>query len=168
MPTRRPWQPKIWAIRRTVVVLPLVPATATTGIRPLSLAENMVETIASPTARPLPNDGCKCMRKPGAALTSTTPTACSFNERCTLSHTRSTPHTSNPTICAAATAQAASSGCTSSVTSVAVPPVLRLALLRRITRAPFCGTESTVKFCAARLANAISSIRILVKEVAWP
>ena len=35
-------------------------------------------------------------------------------------------------MCAAATARAATSGCTSSVTSVAVPPVLRLALLRRI------------------------------------
>ena len=45
-------------------------------------------------------------------------------------------------MCAAATARAATSGCTSSVTSVAVPPVDRLALLRRMTRWPTGGTES--------------------------
>ena len=128
----------------------------------------MLEIIASPTGRPLPNDGCKCIRKPGAAFTSTTPPPCFSSERCTLSHTTSTPQISKPIMIAAATALAAKSGCTSSVTSVAVPPVLKLALLRNTTRAPLFGTLSTVKFCAAKLASAISSIRILVNEVACP
>jgi hypothetical protein len=51
--------------------------TATTGIRPSSPSGNMLEIIASPTGRPLPNDGLMCMRRPGAALTSTMPPPCS-------------------------------------------------------------------------------------------
>jgi hypothetical protein len=59
-----------------------------------------------------------------------------------LSHTTSTPQMSRPMLRAAAMARSATSGCTSSVTSVAVPPVDRLALLRRITRLPLGGTDS--------------------------
>jgi hypothetical protein len=77
MPVRRPpLAVSRWAIRRTVVVLPLVPVTATTGMRPSSPSSNMEEMIASPTARPLPKDGDRCMRRPGAALTSTMPPFC--------------------------------------------------------------------------------------------
>ena len=168
MPVRKPAALNRWAIRRTVVVLPLVPVTAITGIRPSLPSSNMVETIASPTLRPLPNEGEMCMRKPGAALTSTMPPFCSSIGFKTLSQTKSTPQISSPTICAAAIARAATSGCTSSVTSVAEPPVDRLALLRKLTRRPFGGTESAVKPWSARLAKAISSKRILVSEVAWP
>jgi hypothetical protein len=85
-----------------------------------------------------------------------------------LSHTTSTPQMCRPTICAAAMARAATSGCTSSVTSVAVPPVLRLALLRRMTRRPLAGIDSGVSSCTSRRATAMSSKRILVSEVAWP
>ena len=63
---------------------------------------------------------------------------------------------------AAATARAATSGCTSSVTSVAVPPVLRLALLRSTTRRPFSGTSSGDRPCTPSRASAISSRRIRV------
>ncbi|MNL22773.1 hypothetical protein D3C87_1441330 [compost metagenome] len=69
---------------------------------------------------------------------------------------------------AADTARAAISGWTSSVTSVADPPVLRLALLRRKIRVPGAGTESASKPCFCNVASAMSSKRILVSEVACP
>ena len=106
------------------------------------------------------------MRKPGAAFTSTMPPPCASSGCNTLSHITSTPQISKPIICAAATAVAANSGCTSSVTSVAEPPVLKLALLRITTRCPLLGTESAFKFCSAKVPNAMSSMRILVSEVA--
>ena len=59
-------------------------------------------------------------------------------------------------------------GWTSSVTSVAVPPVLRFALLRRRTRVPARGTESSSNPCFASVAMAMSSSGIRVREVAWP
>ena len=168
MPTRSPWVRNKWEVRRTVVVLPLVPVTAMTGTRPSSPLGNMVAMTASPTSRPLPNDGLRCMRKPGAALTSTTPPLCSSIGSKTDSQTTSTPQISSPTICAAAMARAATSWCTSSVTSVAVPPVERLALLRKMTRVPLAGIEFSSKPCSLSRFLAISSKRILVSEVAWP
>ena len=166
MPTRFPLVPSKCAVRRTVVVLPLVPETATTGIRALSPAANMLEIMASPTCRGLPNDGLKCMRKPGAALISTMPARCSSIGFKMVSATRSTPAISKPTICAAVTMRAASSGCTSSVTSVALPPVLKLALFRSRTRLPFSGIAWASSPCVASVARAISSKRILVNAVA--
>ena len=168
MPTRRPWALSKCAVRRTVVVLPLVPVTAITGTRPLPPSGNMWSMTALPTSRPLPNEGPMCMRKPGAALTSTMPPFCSSSGRETDSHTTSTPQMSTPTIWAAATTRAATSGCTSSVTSVAVPPVDRLALLRKITRRPLAGTDSGSRSCARSRPMAMSSNRILVKDVEWP
>ena len=168
MPTRAPVAASRWAIRRTVVVLPLVPVTATTGMRPSSPSPNMVEMMASPTGRPLPYEGARCMRRPGAALTSTTAPSCSSSGRETVRQTTSTPQMSRPTVCAASTARAAHSGWTSSVTSVALPPVLRLALLRSITRAPAGGTQSAVSPCMARRVAATSSRRMRVSEVEWP
>src|SRR5574343_252955 len=141
MPTRRPFDSKMRPIRRLVVVLPLVPAMATTGMRALSPSGNIMPTMASPTARPLPKEGARCMRRPGAALTSTMPPPCSSSGLCMVSQTTSMPAMSRPTVCAAATAAAASSGWTSSVTSVAVPPVDRLALLRSTTRTPRGGDQ---------------------------
>ena len=168
MPTRRPAVLSMCVIRRAVVVLPLVPVTAIAGTRPSSPWPNRCAMMASPTLRPLPNEGVRCMRRPGAAFTSTMPPCCCSSGSSTDCATRSTPQTCRPTVCAAATAQAAMSGCTSSVTSVAVPPVLRLALLRRITRLPLTGTASGVRPCRPRRATAMSSKRILVSEVAWP
>ena len=168
MPTRRPLAASRWAIRRVVVVLPLVPVTATTGTRPSSPGANRREITASPTSRPLPYDGERCMRRPGAALTSTMPPPVSSSGRTTVSQTTSTPQISRPTMRAAVTARAATSGCTSSVTSVALPPVDRLALLRSTTRRPFSGTSSAVRPWICSRATAMSSMRILVSEVAWP
>ena len=145
MPTRLPLVLSKWAVSRTVVVLPFVPVTATTGMRALSPSANIVETIASPTGRALPKEGLRCMRKPGAALISTIPARCSSIGLATVSATRSTPAMSRPTICAAVIMRAANSGCTSSVTSVALPPVLKLALLRNRIRLPFSGMDCAVK-----------------------
>ena len=103
MPTRWPAAPSRCAVRRTVVVLPLVPATATTGMRPSSPSAYMLAMMASPTLRPLPKDGFRCMRRPGAALTSTTPPCCSSSGYSTLSATMSTPQMSRPIIRAADT-----------------------------------------------------------------
>jgi hypothetical protein len=91
---------------------------------------NSRSTTASPTARPLPKEGARCMRRPGAAFTSTMPPPCSSSGLQHVSQTTSTPQMSRPIICAAADGARRQSGCTSSVTSVAVPPVDRLALLR--------------------------------------
>ena len=168
MPTHSPFWVSRWEMRRTVVVFPFVPVTATIGIRPFSPFLNILEIIASPTARPLPNEGARCIRNPGAAFTSTIPPPWSSKGRKMLSATTSTPQICKPTICAAATARAATSGCTSSVTSVAEPPVDKFALLRRFTRWPLAGTVSGVTPWCARQVRAISSMRILVSEVECP
>jgi hypothetical protein len=73
------------------------------------------------------------MRKPGAALISQIAPPASLYD-CAMSGVRkSTPPTSSPTACTARTAISRLSGCTTSVTSAAVPPVLRLAVRRSIT-----------------------------------
>ena len=72
IPTRRPMSLRMWAIIRTVVVLPFVPVTATIGIRE---AETPAGNSESMTGRATycgsPSVGWVCIRKPGAALTST-------------------------------------------------------------------------------------------------
>ena len=123
-------------MNRVVVVLPLVPVTAAMGIRPSSPSGKSVAMIASPTGRETPTEGCKCIRKPGAALTSTTTPDCSSSGALMSVATISTPAMSRPITCAASTARAATCGWTRSVTSMAVPPVLKLPLRRMSTLAP--------------------------------
>jgi hypothetical protein len=128
----------------------------------------MLAMIASPTGRPLPNDGCRCMRRPGAALISTMPPPCSRagagrcrrrrrRRRCRGRWSVPQPPPARQT-----------SGWTSSVTSVAVPPVDRLALLRRTTRLPLRRNRFGRQPGAGQAASATSSRRMLVSEVAWP
>ncbi len=57
---------------------------------------------------------------------------------------KSTPPTSSPIAFTARSAISTLSGCTRSVTSVAVPPVERLPVERRNTRSPSAGTVSFV------------------------
>ena len=168
MPTHRPLLASTCAIKRVVVVLPLTPVTATTGMRASSPCRNICCITASPILRPLPYEGVRCIRNPGAAFTSTTPPFCSSSGRMMFSTTTSTPQTCKPTMAAASIARAATSGWTSSVTSVALPPVERLALLRKTTRRPTSGMDSGDICCSARQATAISSKLILVSEVACP
>ena len=120
-------------MKRVVVVLPLVPVTAAMGIRPSSPSGKSVATMASPTGREMPTEGCKCIRRPGAALTSTITPPCSSSGALMSVATTSTPAMSRPITWAASTARAATCGWTRSVTSMAVPPVLRLPLRRMRT-----------------------------------
>ena len=83
------------AIRRTVVVLPLVPVTATTGMRPSSPSANMLADDRLADRRgPCRRRARGACAGPGAALTSTTPPPCSSSGRSTLSQTTSTPQMS--------------------------------------------------------------------------
>ena len=168
MAVRQPCEVNRWAITRVVVVLPLVPVTATRGMRPSSPGANSSSTMGTPTLRGRPKEGARCMRRPGAALTSTMPPLCSSRGLSMVSQTTSTPQICRPMVCAASMARAAISGCTSSVTSVALPPVDRLALLRSTTRWPWAGTLSGVRPSLAMRAMAISSRRTLVNAVPWP
>ena len=87
---------KICAMNRVVVVLPLTPVTATIGMRPSSPSGNIMSTIASPTGRETPADGSRCIRRPGAALTSTITPPCSSSGRLMSWATTSTPAISRP------------------------------------------------------------------------
>ncbi len=124
--------------------MPLTPETATRGMRPFCPGGNIMSMMASPAGRGFPDDGSRCIRSPGPAFTSTTAPCWASSGLLTSSATTSTPAMSSPTVRAASIARAASSGWTSSVTSVAVPPVLRLPLRRISTRASAGGTESGV------------------------
>ncbi len=153
-------------MKRVVVVLPFTPVTAQTGMRPSSPSGKRVATMASPTGREMPTEGCKCIRSPGAALTSTTTPPCSSRGRLMSAATMSTPAMSRPITAAASTARAATWGCTRSVTSMAVPPVLRLPLRRIKTIAPAAGTESGASPCSASTASDTGSSLILLSTVA--
>ena len=71
MPTLRPMPRKMCAIIRVVVVLPLEPVTAMIGIRLGVPGGNSRSTTGFATYCGSPSVGCVCMRKPGAAFTST-------------------------------------------------------------------------------------------------
>ncbi len=60
------------AVRRVVVVLPLVPVMAMMGMRLGVPGGKSMSTTGSATLRPMPSVGSRCMRKPGAAFTSST------------------------------------------------------------------------------------------------
>ena len=166
MPTVAPPVEARWEISRTTVVLPLVPVTAAVGIRPSSPGPNSESTIAAPTLRGVPTVGSRCIRSPGAALTSMITPRCDSSDLVTSSVTRSIPATSRPTTLAASIARAATSGCTRSVTSSAEPPVLRLALRRSSTERPASGTLWSVRPCSRSTATATSSIIIGLSDVA--
>ena len=133
VPTVAPPTVAMWERRRTTVVLPLVPVTAATGIRPSSPGAKSVSMIAAPTLRGLPTAGSRCIRRPGPALTSMNTPPCNSSGREMSVAMQSMPAISRPMILAASIARAAISGWTMSVTSSAVPPVERLALRRSTT-----------------------------------
>ena len=70
MPTLRPMPLKMWLIIREVVVFPLVPVTATIGIRDGAPGGNSMSTTGLEMNCGSPMVGWVCIRKPGAALTS--------------------------------------------------------------------------------------------------
>ena len=132
------------ASMRAVVVLPLVPVTAAIGIR-LGLPGGNSMSITGPaTSRARPSLGAMCMRKPGAALISQIAPPISLYDSVMSVVRKSTPPTSRPIAFTARSAISTLSGCTRSVTSVAVPPVERLPVERRNTCSPSAGTVSWV------------------------
>ena len=97
-------------MQRAVVVFPFVPVTATMGMRALSPSWKAELMMASPTGRGVPSEGSMCMRRPGAAFTSTmAPRVTSSGWSMRLA-TMSMPATSSPIMVAASMARSATSG----------------------------------------------------------
>ena len=116
---------------RVVVVLPLVPVMAAMGMRDGDPGGKSMSITWPATSRGVPSLGATCMRKPGAALTSQmAPPVVLYDSAMSVAR-KSTPATSRPIACAARTAISRLSGWTTSVTSMAVPPVERLPVERR-------------------------------------
>ena len=130
---------------RAVVVLPLVPVMAAIGMRDGVPGGKSMSSTGPATSRGFPSLGAMCIRKPGAAFTSQmAPPPLSWYD-CVMSGVRkSTPPTSSPMASTVRTAISRLSGCTKSVTSIAVPPVERLPVERRYTTSPAAGTVCRV------------------------
>ena len=119
---------------RTVVVFPLVPVTAITGIvDSLPGGYSMSMIGAADVARlALGRDAC-ASGCPAPAFTSMITAPFSRNGTEMSSVSTSMPAMSRPTIPAAISQAVTLSGCISSVRSIDVPPVERLAVPRRQT-----------------------------------
>ncbi len=168
MPTRRPMSLRMWAIIRTVVVLPLVPVTPMIGMRAFEPTGNSRSMTGLATYCGSPSVGLVCIRNPGAALTSTMAPPCSRMGTPMSGTTMSMPAMSRPTTCAAVSAISMFSGWVSIVRSMAVPPVDMLPVSASWTRVPASGTESSVKPCFAMSSRAASSSLIRVSTFSWP
>src|SRR6187549_3294568 len=81
---------------------------------------------------------------------------------------KSTPPTSRPIARTARTAMSRLSGWMTSVTSVAVPPVERFAVLRRYTICPAGGTEPACSPARASICSACASSSRRVRTFSWP
>ena len=124
----------MWAIIRTVVVLPFVPVTATIGIRADEPAGNSESMTGRATYCGSPSVGWVCIRNPGAALTSTIAPPVSRTGVAMSGQMKSMPATSRPTIRAAVSAISTLSGCASMVRSIDVPPVDMLPVRASLTQ----------------------------------
>ena len=113
MPTLRPMPLKTWVIIREVVVFPLVPVTATIGMRLGAPGGNSGSTTGLATYCGSPIVGWVCMRKPGAALTSQIAPPVSRTGSAMSGEMKSMPATSSPTTRAASSAISTLSGCAS-------------------------------------------------------
>ena len=92
-----------------------------------------------------PSVGWVCIRKPGAALTSTMPPPVSRTGTSMSGQMKSMPAMSRPTTRAAVSAISTLSGWASSVRSMDVPPVDMLPVSASLTKAPSGGTSSGVR-----------------------
>jgi len=100
-PTDLPLACMIAAIMRAVVVLPLVPVTATIGTRVGAPGGKSMSTTARPGWRGNPSVGWVCIRKPGAALISTMPPPTSRTDWLISGQMKSIPAMSRPSVIAA-------------------------------------------------------------------
>ena len=141
MPTLRPKPLKMWAIIREVVVLPLVPVTATIGTREGAPGGKSRSTTGLAMNCGTPTVGCVCIRKPGAALTSTMAPPVSRTGAAMSGQMKSMPATSRPTIRAASSAISTLSGWASKVRSTEMPPVDMLPVRASLTMTPASGTS---------------------------
>ena len=110
IPTRRPISLRMWAIIRTVVVLPFVPVTATIGMRAGVPDGKRPSITGRATYCGSPSVGWVCIRKPGAALTSTIAPPVSRTGVAMSGQMKSMPATSRPMIRAAVSAISTLSG----------------------------------------------------------
>ena len=117
-----------------------VPTMPITGMRPESFGPNKWSTTALPTGRGWPTAGFTCMSRPGPALTSITAPRVSCKGRPMSSVTISMPAMSRPITRAASVADAATSGCTLSVTSRLRLP-LRCTTTERSFSTTLCGSS---------------------------
>jgi len=141
-PTFLPALLAICAVILVVVVLPLVPVMAMIGILPALPFGKSISTTGSATFLANPSEGSICILKPGAAFTSKiAPPFSETGVRRSLAMI-SMPQISNPMILAIRSHITMFAGCTSSVTSLEVPPVERLAVGFSNTSSPFGGTVS--------------------------
>ena len=144
MPTLRPMPLKMWVIIREVVVLPLVPVTATIGIREVAPGGKSMSTTGLAMNCGSPIVGWVCIRKPGAALTSQIAPPVSRTGSVMSGQMKSMPAMSRPTMRAASSAISTFSGCASKVRSIEMPPVDMLPVSASLTISPSAGTESSV------------------------
>jgi hypothetical protein len=142
IPTRRPMSFRMWLIMRTVVVFPFVPVTAMIGIRAGEPGGKSSSMTGRATYCGSPSVGWVCIRKPGAALTSTMPPPVSRTGVAMSGQMKSIPATSRPTTWAAVSAISTLSGWASIVLSIEVPPVDMLPVSASLTQAPSGGTSS--------------------------
>ena len=139
MPTLRPSPLKMCAIIREVVVLPLVPVTATIGTRLGAPGGNSRSTTGLATYCGSPTVGCVCIRNPGAALTSQIAPPVSRTGWEMSGQMKSMPATSRPTTRAASSAMSTLSGCASNVRSIEMPPVDMLPVSASLTMSSSAG-----------------------------
>ena len=167
-PTWRPIPLKMWAIIRLVVVLPLVPVTATIGMRAGVPGGNRRSTTGLATYWGSPTVGWVCMRNPGAALTSTIAPPVSRTGSARSGAMKSIPATSRPTTRAASSAISTLSGWASSVRSIEMPPVDMLPVRVSLTMVPSAGTSSSSNPWARTSSTAAWSTRMRVSTFSWP
>ncbi len=134
----------IWASKRVVVVFPLVPVTAIIGIRVGFPGGYSISTTGAATFLGKPSVGARCILNPGAAFTSKTTPPFSLSGLVKFSAIISIPHTSKPITLEIRSAIKIFSGCTISVTSIDVPPVLKLAVDFKYTTSFLAGILATV------------------------
>ncbi len=150
MPTLRPMPLKMWEIIREVVVLPLVPVTATIGIRETAPGGKSMSTTGLAMNCGSPMVGWVCIRNPGAALTSQIAPPVSRTGSVMSGQMKSMPAMSSPIIRAASSAISTFSGCASKVRSIEMPPVDMLPVRASLTIWPSAGTSVIFRPCSGR------------------
>ena len=139
MPTLRPIPLKMWLIIREVVVFPLVPVTATIGMRDAAPGGKSMSTTGLEMNCGSPMVGWVCIRKPGAAFTSQIAPPVSRTGSVMSGQMKSMPAMSSPIIRAASSAISMFSGCASKVRSIEMPPVDMLPVSASFTISPSRG-----------------------------